>query len=399
MTEIAVTSAVSRRNVVLLAICQGLMMVGTSTMVAEAALVGSLLADDKRLATLPLAVQQVVVMATVFPASFLMARIGRKHGFTIGALAGALGTTICALGILQGSFWLFVLGSAVNGLYNSFAQFYRFAAVDGSSGAWKAKAISYTMAGGVLAAVIGPELAKATEKIWEPYTFAGSFAALSGVAVVALLLLQFLAIPRPPAAERKPGRPLAVIARQPAFIVAVLAGTIGYGSMSFIMTATPLAMQMCGFAFADAATTIQLHLLAMFVPAFFTGHVIQRLGPLPVIVIGAVLSLLCAVVNLLGIALLNFWTALILLGVGWNFMFVGGSTLLTATYRPEEKATVQACNDFCVFGTLTVAALSAGAVVNTIGWAAVNIAAIPLIIVVVLAALWLQRRRVAPAAS
>ncbi|MBL8839792.1 MAG: MFS transporter, partial [Alphaproteobacteria bacterium] len=217
----------ARRNVLILALSQGLVTVGTSTMIAEAALVGHMLADNKALATLPLALQQIGVMATTFPASFLMRRIGRRAGFSIGAVLGIIGTAIAAWGVIQASFWLFCLGAAFNGAYNGFGTFYRFAAADGAGAALRGRAISYVMAGGLIAAAIGPELAKLTQHMLDPYTFAGSFVALSGVAVLALALLQFLDIPPPAAVERAgQGRSLREIGRQPTFIVAVLGGMI-----------------------------------------------------------------------------------------------------------------------------------------------------------------------------
>lgn len=247
----------ARRNVLILAVCQGLMMISNATMIAESALIGHALAPDKSLATLPLAMQMLGVMATTIPASLLMRRIGRRAGFSVGAAFTIAGAAIATIAILRGSFWLFVLGTTLNGVYNGFAMYYRFAAVDGASEAWKPKAISYVMAGGVIAAVLGPELAKHTKDLLAPVVFAGSFAALAGVGVLALILVQFIDIPRPSAAERAAiQRPLGEIARQPVFLVAVGAATIAYGGMNFVMTATPLAMVACDHSFGAAAFVI-----------------------------------------------------------------------------------------------------------------------------------------------
>lgn len=374
-------------------------MIGTSTMLAEAALVGHALAPNKAFATVPLAAQQLAVMSTTFPASLLMKRIGRRGGFSIGACFGILGTAIATLAVFQASFALFVVGAALNGVYNGFALFYRFAAVDGAGEAWKAKAISYVMAGGVLAAIIGPELAKLTKDMFAPVIFAGSFASLTIVAIVALVLLQFLDIPKPSEAERRgEQRPLGAIMRQPVFIVAVLGAMIGYGTMSFVMTATPLAMVACDHNFASAAFVIQWHVVAMFAPSFFTGQIIKRFGVLRVMTAGAFLNVCCILVNLSGTEVWQFWIGMVLLGLGWNFLFVGGTTLLTDAYRPAERAKVQAVNDFMVFGTVTMTSFSAGLAHHMLGWTTINLSVVPFLVLIVIATLWLARRRqMAPA--
>ncbi len=384
----------SRRNVLLLALSQGLFMIGTSTMIAEAAIVGYTLAPDKALATLPVALQQVAVVFTQIPSNFLMRRVGRRWGYTVGAAFGIVGTAVAAFGVLEASFVLFCLGSALNGVYNGFGQSYRFAAVDGSSDAWRGKAISYTLAGGVIAAVLGPELAKATKDLLAPVTFAGSFAALSLVAVLALIVLQFIQIPRPSAAEqRDSGRPLFEILRQPAAMVAILSGMVGYGTMTLLMTVTPLAMIACSHPFESAAFVIQWHVVGMFAPSFFTGALIGRFGVLNVITCGLVILAACLAVNLSGTDVAQFWLGLFLLGVGWNFTYVGATTLLTQVYEPPEKAKVQAANDFLVFGMMATGALSSGAFFNTLGWNALNVVAAPFIAVALAALVWLALKR------
>jgi MFS family permease len=387
-----------KRNVIILALCQGLLMIGTSTMIAEAALVGHLLADDKAYATLPLAAQQVAVMATIVPASLLMARIGRRAGFTIGACFGILGTSIATLGVLWGSFPLFCLGTGLNGVYNGFSMFFRFAAVDGAGRDWHARAISYVLAGGVLAALVGPELAKHTKDLLAPVTFTGSFASLILVAMVSLVLLQFIRIPMPSEAERREAqRPLAAIARQPNFIVAVIGAMVAYGAMNFVMTATPLAMAACGHPFDDTASVIKWHVFAMFAPSFFTGHIIKRFGTPRVMMVGAAIMAVCIAINLGGVSYLHFWSALALLGLGWNFLFVGATTLLTTAYRPAEKAKVQALNDLLVFGTVAATAFTAGLAHHTVGWEAINIGVGPFLLLAAMATVWLAARR--PAAA
>ena len=388
----------ARRNVLLLALCQGLLMIGTSTMIAEAALVGHLLAEDKVYATLPLGAQQLGVLLTIVPASLLMARIGRRAGFSIGACFGIVGTSVATLAVFQGSFWLFCLGTALNGVHNGFAMFYRFAAVDGAGKEGHGKAISYVLAGGVLAALIGPELAKHTKDLFAPVIFAGSFASLILVALTSLTILQFIRIPKPTEAERREAqRPLFVIVRQPAFVVAALGGMVAYGVMNFVMTATPLAMRVCGHSFEATASVIQWHVVAMFAPSFFTGHLIKRFGLPNVMTAGTALMAVCVAINLSGETVAHFWVALALLGLGWNFLFVSATTLLTTTYRPAEKAKVQALNDLLVFGTVAVTAISAGAAHHTLGWAVLNYVAAPFLLLGVAATLWLARSR--PAAA
>jgi predicted MFS family arabinose efflux permease len=387
----------TRRNILLLAICHGLTGIGNTTMIVESALVGHMLAENKLLATVPLGLMHLAVMLTAFPASLLMQRIGRRAGFSAGAMAGLIGTSLCAYAVVQGSFALFCAGAFINGIYNGFATFYRFAAADGAAPAWKSRAISYVLAGGVLAAVIGPEMAKRTTDLLPPHMFAGSFAALALTSVVAFVLIQFLRIPQPRRdATDGPARPLLEIAAQPVFLVAVASAMIAYGVMNFVMTVTPLAMLGCGFGHGDSATVIQWHALAMFVPSFFTGDLIKKYGVLNIMTIGAGLMVLCLGINLAGDSYPHFFGALLLLGLGWNFLFVGGTTLVTEAYRPPERAKVQALNDLLVFGTVATTAMSSGAVHGLAGWTWINLACGPALAAALLAVLWLgQRRRAA----
>jgi MFS family permease len=393
-----VLSDPARRNVLLLALCQALLMIGTSTMIAEAALVGHLLAEDKVYATLPLGMQQLGVLMTIMPASLLMGRIGRRAGFSIGAGFGILGTSVATVAVFQGSFWLFCLGTLLNGVHNGFGMFYRFAAVDGAGREGHSKAISYVLAGGVLAALVGPELAKHTKDLFAPITFAGSFASLILVALTSLTVLQFIRIPRPSEAERSEAqRPLSLIVRQPAFVVAALGGMVAYGVMNFVMTATPLAMRFCGHSFDATASVIQWHVVAMFAPSFFTGHLIKRFGLPNVMSVGAALMAVCVAINLAGETVVHFWVALALLGLGWNFLFVGATTLLTTTYRPAEKAKVQALNDLLVFGVVATSAFTAGAAHHAFGWTVLNSVTVPFLLLGFAATLWLALSR--PAAA
>jgi MFS family permease len=390
-----------KRNVWLLAGCQALMNSGNSLLIATSALVGFQLAPDKSLATLPLALQFLTSMLTTVPASFLMKAIGRRAGFAVGTLIGLAGAALAAWGIVGQSFLYFCLAAALIGAFNGFGTYYRFAAADVASADYRSRAISYVMAGGVVAALVGPNLAHWTSAWFAAHEFAGSYLSLLGLYGLALAALAFVRIPRPSAAQAHAhGRPLAEIARQPAFIVALAGGALGFGVMALVMTATPLAMHQHAHPFAETAFVIEWHLLGMFAPSFFTGHLIRRFGVLRVMLAGAALNAVCVAINLAGTEVAHFWAALTLLGVGWNFLFVGATTLLTETYSEAEKAKAQALNDFLVFSAITAASLSAGALQHLLGWRAVNLGVLPLIGVILVALLWLRRaRRTAEAAA
>ncbi len=387
------TADKTRRNSIVLAVAQALLMIGTSTMIAEAALVGHMLAENKSLATLPVGLMQLAAMLTTFPASFLMKRFGRRAGFSLGTVFGLAGQLVCVAGIFGGSFTLFCVGSMLNGVYSGFGLFYRFAAADGAPAALRGKAISFVLAGGVVAGIVGPELAKLTHDLFLPVAFVGSFVALAAVSVIAIVVVQFVDIPAPSGDERSgASRPLAEILSQPKTAVAIFSGIAAYSIMSLVMNATPLAMIACGLVFDDAAQTIQAHVLAMFAPSFFTGAIIARFGLVNVMIAGAALLAGSAAFALAGVDFLNFYVGLILLGLGWNFLYIGATALLTETYRPPEKAKVQAANDFLVFGTVAAAAASSGWLQNTLGWSAINTGVLPLIAASALALLWLSAR-------
>ncbi len=384
----------TKKNVVLLAFCQALGMSSSALVITVIALVGNTLAPDKSLITLPLALQFAAMMASTVPASFLMRRYGRRVGFSLGALLGCAAGLLGMQAILVESFGLFCLSSILFGTFACNVQYYRFAAADTASEAFKSRAISLVLAGGLLAAVLGPELAKWSRDLFAPVLFAGAYLCIAGLAFLSLVVLQFIDIPRPSAEERRDnGRPLALIARQPAFAVAVLCAMVGYGSMNLVMAATPLAMVASHHSFDAAALVIQLHIVGMYAPSFFTGHLIHRFGVIPVLGCGALAIIGCIAVNLSGDEVLQFWSALILLGIGWNFMFVGGSSLLTQCYRPEERAKAQALNEFMIFATVTCTALLSGALFNAFGWEAVNLVVLAPVAASLVAVLWLSRRR------
>lgn len=391
MTTAAPEGGDTRRNVLILAICQALSMSGSSLVMTISALAGQMLATDKSMATVPLALQFTATMMTTIPASLLMGRIGRRAGFTLGQAVGFCGAAVACWAIFLGDFWLFATGSALLGVHNAFWQYYRFAAADTAGPDFRARAISYVLAGGVIAAVLGPQISKWTVDIFEPVMFAGGYAGMLGLSTLTIMLLQAVRIPHGgPKRLVAAGRPLVEIIRQPTFILAVATAMFGYGVMTLVMTATPLAMTICGFGFSETATVIQWHVLAMFAPSFFTGDLIRRFGVLNVIIAGTLLNTGAMAANLSGLNIANFTGGLVLLGLGWNFMFIGGTTLVTETYRPEEQAKVQAFNDFLVFGTVAMASFSSGALQATLGWTAVNITMSVPMFAIFLGAIWFK---------
>ena len=378
-----------KRNVALLSACQGLLLCNAVTMITMNGLVGYQLADDKRLATLPVTGYVIGTTLATLPAAHFMKRYGRRSGFMLGCGLGIAGGLVCALAVWLQSFWLLCLGTLLAGSYNAFGQQYRFAAADLASVDWKAKAISFTLAGGILGGILGPETGKLTRDLLTT-PFMASYAALAGFALLALLITRFLRIPPLPATEQHgSGRSLATIARQPAFLVAVAGAALGYGAMNLLMSATPLAMDLCGLSFAQTALVFEWHIIGMYAPSFFTGSLIRRFGVLQVMLAGAACMFACVGVAMSGLSLLHFWGALLLLGVGWNFLYIGGTTLLTETYTTAERAKVQGTNDFIVFGLQGISSLSSGAVLIRDGWNALNLLVLPLVLLATLAVLWL----------
>ena len=318
---------------------------------------------------------------------------GRKRAFQTGLLVAMASSAMCAWAASTHHFWLLVAATVVAGYYNANAALYRFAATELVAPAMKEKAISWVLAGGIIGAVAGPNLASVTRGAL-PVPFAGAYLALVGVALLSLLVLSFIrfpALPLPSAA--RPGRPLREIARQPVFIVAVAACALGYGVMNLLMAATPIAMAMCSHPFKSAALVLEWHVLGMFVPSFFTGSLIKRFGCLPVMAVGVLLNALCIAVALTGVELMQFLVALFVLGVGWNFLFVGGTTLFTQSYRPEEKTTAQATMDTVVYATMTLTSFSSGALITTRGWTWLNLGSLLPVALTALALVWLAMRQ------
>jgi MFS family permease len=361
-----------------------------------------LLGPDKSLATLPLSFFVLGGALGAIPAAALMGRIGRRAGFMVGGLCGSLGGLISAGAVLAASFPLLVFGFAVIGFANAFTQQYRFAAADSGSSELRAKAISWVLAGGVAAGIIGPQAVIYTRHLFDPVPFVGGFLAISVLALIGLFLLLPLsgaARARPTPESRSGGRPLLEIVRQPRFVVALVCAVGSYSLMTLVMTAAPLAMVASGLGQDNAALGIQWHVLAMFAPSFFTGALIARFGKETIVAVGLVLLAGCAVVALLGIDLFHFWGALVLVGLGWNFGFIGATAMLTETYRPQERARVQGFNDFILFSLVAVASFSSGKIFSTLGWEAINVVVFPVVAIsaLALAAAVILRRSMAPA--
>jgi len=372
----------------LLTICQGLFLTNNVTFIAINGLVGLRLAPSPWMATLP--VMGYVVGGALFTA--LVARHqrawGRRRAFQLGLVVAMLSTALCAYAAISGRFWWLVTATVIAGYYNANAGLYRFAATEIVALPFKERAISWVLAGGILGAVTGPNLASFTKDLLA-VPFAGAYAALVVVALLSLAIMSFIdfpPLPQPTAA--RPGRPLREIARQPVFIVAVFACALGYGVMNLLMAATPIAMAQCSHPFKSTALVLEWHVLGMFVPSFFTGSLIRRFGAVRVMAAGVVLNGVCIAVALSGVELERFLVALFALGVGWNFLFIGGTSLVTTAYRPEEKTRAQAAMDTTIFTTMTITSFSSGALVTTQGWAWLNVGSIVPVVLTALALAW-----------
>jgi MFS family permease len=389
-----------QRNVGVLAACQALLFTNNSTLIAINGLAGLSLAPNAALATLPVTCWVLGGAIGTMPASFHMKRVGRQRGLTSGTLWGIGGALVCSLAIWLQSFWVLCFGTLVWGVYNAYGQYYRFAAADIAPPDFRATAISLVLAGGLVGGILGPTTSRYTVDLAGP-KFMGAYLALIAFAVATMVLLRFIRVPTPSASERTAaGRPLRAIAAQPKFMIAVFSAAIGYGVMNFLMTSTPIAMQVCGHPYGDAAFVISSHVVAMFAPSFVTGRLMRRFGVVPMMVAGAALNVVCIGVALAGIAVANFWWSMVLLGVGWNFLYIGGTTLLTETYRPEERAKAQGANDQAIFIMMAISSFTSGMTVTTAGWERVNLMALPLILAVVAALLWFAfHQRAAKAAS
>jgi MFS family permease len=381
-----------RRNVGLLAACQAMLMANNSTLIAINGLAGLALAPWASLATLPVTCWVLGGALTTMRASFYMRRVGRQRGLIHGAAIGIFGAALCAAAVWGQSFWLLCLGALVFGGFNAFGQYYRFVAADMSSAAFRATAISLVLAGGLVGGILGPTVSRATVD-WLMPRFTGAYLALIVFVVVIMGLLSLIRIPAAQAETGAPaGRPLWQLAAQPAFAVAVLASALSYGVMNFLMTSTPLAMGACGHPYGDAALVISSHVVAMFAPSFFTGPAINRFGVLKVMLAGAILNVVAIFIALAGVEVANFWWSLVLIGVGWNFLYIGGTTLLTTAYRPEERARAQGANESAIFGMMLFSSLFSGLIVTNAGWEKVNYAALPLVLVIIAALAWLAVR-------
>jgi MFS family permease len=363
----------AKRNAWVLAVAQALAGGNNSVVAATAGITGAMLAPDKGLATLPVSVMVLGIWFGTLPLGYLANRFGRRFALQTGSVVGMVAGLVSCTAVLQGSFVLFMVGTFGCGFYAAAHNSYRFAAADTASDRFKPKAISFVLAGGVMAALIGPWVVIGTKDLWLPYLFAATFIAQSALAALAgLVLTQFKSLPVVPRTDRKGGRPLGLIVSNPLFIVAVVCGVASYALMNLIMTSAPLAMIDCGHSVTDAALGIQWHVLGMYAPSFFTGHLILRFGVFRLMASGLGLIMLSAVIGIAGISIVHFWVALALLGVGWNFAFIAATTLVTQCHRPEERNKVQAFNDFLIFGTMAFGSFLSGKVLATLGWVALN---------------------------
>ncbi|WP_291864434.1 MFS transporter [Bradyrhizobium sp.] len=385
----------ARSNVARLAAAQALTGANSAVIFATGSIVGATLAPDISLATVPLSMYVVGLAAGTLPTGAISRAYGRRTAFIIGAGCGMLTGLLAAYAILRGSFVLFCVATFLGGLYGAVSQSYRFAAADGASAAFRPKAVSWVMAGGVFAGVLGPQLVQWTMDIWPPYLFSFSFLVQALVALVAMAILVGVDAPKPAPADLHGGRPLLEIARQPRFIAAAFCGIVSYPMMNLVMTSAPLAMQMCGLSVSDSNFGIQWHIVAMYGPSFFTGSLIARFGAPKIVAVGLALEAAGAAIGLSGITAMHFWATLIMIGVGWNLSFIGASALVLETHRAQERNKVQAFNDFLVFGMMAVGSFSSGQLLANYGWSAVNMVVFPPVLLglAVLAFASLARRR------
>ncbi len=391
------SDARARSNVVRLAAAQALTGANSAVIFATGSIVGASLAPSVSLATVPISMYVAGLAAGTLPTGAISRAYGRRVAFIIGTGCGMLTGLLGAFAILHASFPLFCCATFLGGLYGSVSQSYRFAAADGASAAFRPKAVSWVMAGGVFAGVLGPQLVQWTMDVWQPYLFAFSFVVQAMVALIAMTVLAGVDAPKPAPADLHGGRPLFEIARQPRFIAAALCGVIAYPMMNLVMTSAPLAMKMCGLSLSNSNFGIQWHIVAMYGPSFFTGSLIARFGAPRIVALGLALEAGGAMIGLSGITAMHFWATLIVLGAGWNFAFVGASALVLETHRPQERNKVQAFNDFLVFGMMAVGSFSSGQLLANYGWSAVNMVVFPPVVLglAVLAAASFAKRRAA----
>ena len=384
MSTAAVPDNTARRNTVRLAIAQA-MAGGNSTVIyATGGIIGHALAPDKSLSTLPITILVIGMAVSSLPAGAISRHFGRRTTFLIGTGCGVLVGLIGMTAILLNSFWLYCVGTFFGGVYAAVVMSFRFAATDGVELHLRARALSAVMLGGVFAGVLGPQLIDATMDLWSPYLFAGTYAAQAAVAVINAMVLFGVKLPKPTAIEIHGGRPLAEIARQTKFMVAVLCGVVSYMLMNLVMTAAPLAMRLNGLSAHSSNLGIQWHVIAMYGPSFVTGRLITRYGPPRIILTGLLLTACSAAVGLTGVNIMHFWLTLILLGLGWNFGFLGASALVLECHRPEERTKVQSFNDFLVFGTMVVGSFVSGDLLTSYGWNMVCLVTLPPIVLAML---------------
>jgi MFS family permease len=372
---------------------QALLFTNNAILISLGALAGYALSPDKRLATLPVTAGVVGGALTTFFASLLMERVGRRAGFTLGAFVGVIGAVFCCVSLVFGSFLGFCFGSLLFGVYNAFGGYYRFAAAEAARDGEQARAISLVLLGGLAGGVLGPFTSRHTKDLFAT-AYLGSYLSLFAFLALALFALRFVAIPRPSeSSSSAPPRPLRELVLEPVFLVAVLAAAFGYGIMSLLMTATPLAMGACGHPYDDAANVISSHVVAMFAPSLVTGRLIQRFGVLAVMLVGVALNLACVAIALGGVDVAHFLGALVLLGVGWNFLYIGGTTLLAEAVRPSDRARAQGVNDLAIFVTMALSSFSSGVIVERDGWRTLNVAALPFVLLIGVAIVWLSVKR------
>jgi len=389
VVDVAADDHLARRNARVLAIAQALAGGNSTVLVATAGIVGTMLAPDKSLATLAISIYVLGMWMGTLPLGALARRLGRRNALQIGTVCGVLTGLICCLAVLQGSFLLFNVGAVFSGLYASAHQSYRFAAADTASEAFRPKAISWVLFGGVVAAIVGPQLVIATQDLWPPYLFAATYLGQSALALISAGVLMFVNIPKPPPrASAGEGRSLAEIVKQPRFVVAVACGVAAYSMMNLMMTSAPLAMVMCNHSVTDATLGLQWHVLGMYAPSFATGALISRFGLQRITGAGLALIIVAALIGIAGISLWHFWIALVLLGVGWNFAFIGATTMVTHCHRPNERNKVQAFNDFLVFGSMALGSFASGALLVNFGWSAVNEIVFPVALAATALLIW-----------
>ncbi|MGD9667860.1 MAG: MFS transporter [Hyphomicrobiaceae bacterium] len=390
-----------RSNIIRLAIAQALAGANSTVFYATGAIVGDMLAPNKALATLPISIFVVGMALCTLPAGAIAERHGRRTAFLLGTGSGVLAGLLACLAVLYASFSIFCLATFCGGVYAAVVLSFRFAAADCVPAERRARALSAVMAGGVFAGVIGPQLVTHTMNLWAPHLFAATYIGQAVVAALSAIILAGVVLPTPTAADLGAGRPLGIIARQPRFILAVVCGVISYLLMNFLMTAAPLAMKFCGLSQESANLGLQWHVIAMYAPSFWTGRLITRFGATSVVAVGLALIAVSSAVGLLGIDVAHFWATLILLGIGWNFGFVGASAMVLECHRREEKARVQSLNDFLVFGTMTVGSFLSGGLLSSYGWATVLTLSFAPLLIAVLAligsAYWTAPRQSQPA--